>query len=147
MEGRQDEGAFAMSKKYKTEALGSQETSEKKGDKAATSTDPFSKLLPKGTLRDRSWKQPSRGLERSPQGLYTVEELKFVKNRHERLSRGQIDEFMGKRVFKIKKVKVMRGQDASKAKEVDGRARIPPLSIEEQVASGRVGTEYAEDDR
>ena len=57
MEGTQGDGALSGSKKYMTETVGSQEHDvEKRGDKAATINDPFGKLFPKGTLRDRSWK-------------------------------------------------------------------------------------------
>ena len=80
-------------------------------EKRVMQRDPFGKLFPKGAVRDRSWKGPSKGLERSPQGLYTVQEMYHIKQKHERmLSRGQLlDENMGKRAFKIKKVKVTRG--------------------------------------
>jgi len=54
---------------------------------------------------------------------------------------------MGKRAFKIKKVKMMRGQDAGRAKEAGGKARMPVQAIGEQAVSGRAGTEYVEDDR
>ena len=105
--------------------------------------DPFGNLLPKGSLRERSWKQPPRGLTKTPEGVFTIEELKILRSRQERQGREDEEDRAAKRGFKIKKVKMTKGQELARIRE--DRPQFPLLQDEDKAATARLETDRDED--
>ena len=76
--------------------------------------------------------------------MFTVEELRILKSKQERMDRERDEEDrFAQKAFKIKKVKMNKGQDIHKMK--DNQVHLPILQDEGNPATGRPEAEDDDD--